>query len=137
MMRPRTPEETMRNLRFADGGDLEVFIRRELLEYLLQLAKNAYPNEFMGFLRERDGVFEEVLIIPGHYGRDSVFFNPWLLPHDENVKETVHSHPSANPLPSKADLDFFEVWWSSFDNLLSVYGVYSCGIFLQRAHQFL
>lgn len=49
-------------------------IRRELLEYLLQLARSAYPNEFAGFLREKDGIFEEVLIAPNQYpGRNSVF----------------------------------------------------------------
>lgn len=54
-------------LRFADlSSHFEVppmktiKIRRELLEYLLQLARSAYPNEFAGFLREKNGIFEEV-----------------------------------------------------------------------------
>jgi len=86
----------------------EVLIRRELLEYLLQLARNAYPNEFAGFLREKDGVFEEVLIAPNpHAGPGSVFFDTWMLPYDESIKGTVHSHPSPNPWPSEADLEFF------------------------------
>lgn len=60
-------------LRFADLFPFEVpsmrtiKIRRELLEYLLQLARSAYPNEFAGFLREKDGIFEEVLIAPNQY----------------------------------------------------------------------
>lgn len=82
-------------------------IRRELLEYLLEMARNFYPNEFGGFLREKEGIFEEVLIIPkGHFGRSSIFFDTYLLPHDDDIKGTVHSHPGA-PLPSKADLSFF------------------------------
>ena len=86
----------------------EVKIRRELLEYLLELARNAYPNEFAGFLREKGGVFEEVLIAPNpHPGPRSVFFDTWMLPYDESVKGTVHSHPSPNPHPSEADLEFF------------------------------
>ncbi|NJE84543.1 metalloprotease [Thermococcus sp. CX2] len=85
-----------------------VKIRRELLEYLLELAREFYPNEFAGFLRERDGIFEEVLIAPaGHFGRNSAFFNTWMLPYDETIKGTVHSHPSPNPWPSQADLEFF------------------------------
>lgn len=82
-------------------------IRRELLDYLLEMARSFYPNEFAGLLREKDGIFEEVLLFPkGYYGRESVFFDTHLLPHDEDVKGTVHSHPGP-PRPSKADLDFF------------------------------
>ncbi|HIP75006.1 MAG TPA: metalloprotease [Thermococcus paralvinellae] len=87
---------------------MKVKIRRELFDYLLQLAKDFYPNEFGGFLREINGVFEEVLIIPnGRFGKHSIFFDPWLLPHDENIKGTVHSHPTPCVRPSQADLHFF------------------------------
>ncbi|GAB6102178.1 Mov34/MPN/PAD-1 family protein [Thermococcus atlanticus] len=83
-------------------------IRSELMDYLLELSREFYPNEFGGFLREKDGVFEEVLIIPkGYFGRGSVYFDTWLLPHDETIKGTVHSHPSPSARPSKADLHFF------------------------------
>ena len=85
-----------------------VRIRRELLEYLLQLARDFHPNEFAGFLRERSGIFEEVLIAPNpHFGTTSAFFDPWMLPYDESIKGTVHSHPSPSPWPSQADLHFF------------------------------
>jgi len=87
---------------------MKVKIRKDLLEYLLQLARDFYPNEFGGFLREKDGVFEEVLIIPkGYFGKESIYFDTWLLPHDENVKGTVHSHPVPSPRPSQADISFF------------------------------
>ncbi len=85
-----------------------VKIRRELLEYLLELARSFYPNEFAGFLREKGGVFEEVLIAPKpHFGPNSAFFDTWLLPYDETIRGTVHSHPGPNPRPSEADLEFF------------------------------
>ncbi|NJE46513.1 metalloprotease [Thermococcus sp. GR7] len=85
-----------------------VKIRRELLGYLLELAREFYPNEFAGFLREKAGVFEEVLIAPDpHFGRSSAFFNTWMLPYDESIKGTVHSHPGPNPWPSQVDLNFF------------------------------
>jgi len=87
---------------------MKVRIRRELLEYLLELAKNAYPNEFAGFLREKDGIFEEVLIAPNpHTGPRSIFFDTWMLPYDETINMTVHSHPSPALWPSEADLEFF------------------------------
>jgi len=87
---------------------MKVKIRRDLLEYLLQLARDFYPNEFGGFLREKDGIFEEVLIIPkGYFGRESIYFDTWLLPHDENIKGTVHSHPVPSSRPSRADVSFF------------------------------
>ena len=87
---------------------MKVRIRKALLDYLLQLAREFYPNEFGGFLREKNGVFEEVLIIPkGYFGKGSIFFDTWLLPHDESIKGTVHSHPLPSSKPSKADLHFF------------------------------
>ena len=86
----------------------KIRIRRELLEYLMELAREFYPNEFAGFLREKDGVFEEVLIAPaGHFGRTSAFFNTWMLPLDESIKGTVHSHPDNVLIPSSADRWFF------------------------------
>lgn len=85
-----------------------VRIRRELLDYLLELARDFYPNEFAGFLRERDGIFEEVLIAPNpHFGTTSAFFDTWMLPYDESIKGTVHSHPGPIASPSRADLHFF------------------------------
>lgn len=86
----------------------KVRIREELLEYLLELARSFYPHEFAGFLREKDGVFEEVLIAPGgHFGKTSVFFNTWMLPLDDDVTGTVHSHPDHVCWPSSQDLWFF------------------------------
>lgn len=85
-----------------------VRIRRELLEYLLELARDFYPNEFAGFLREKDGIFEEVLLAPNpHFGTTSAFFDLWMLPYDESIKGTVHSHPGPAARPSRADLHFF------------------------------
>ncbi|KPU63310.1 metalloprotease [Thermococcus sp. EP1] len=87
---------------------MRIKIRRDLLQYLLQLARDFYPNEFGGFLREKDGIFEEVLIIPkGYFGKESIYFDTWLLPHDENIKGTVHSHPGPSSRPSQADKKFF------------------------------
>ncbi|USG99698.1 Mov34/MPN/PAD-1 family protein [Thermococcus argininiproducens] len=87
---------------------MRIKIRRDLLQYLLQLARDFYPNEFGGFLREKDGIFEEVLIIPkGYFGKESIYFDTWLLPHDENIKGTVHSHPGPSSQPSQPDKKFF------------------------------
>lgn len=87
---------------------VKVRIREELLDYLLELSRDFYPNEFAGFLREKDGVLEEVLIAPGgHFGPTSAFFNTWLLPLDEGIRGTVHSHPDHVCHPSSQDLWFF------------------------------
>lgn len=89
-------------------GEIKVKIRGELLDYLLELARSFHPNEFAGFLRERKGVIEEVLLAPApHFGRTSAFFNTWMLPLDESIVGTVHSHPDPVPRPSSQDLWFF------------------------------
>jgi proteasome lid subunit RPN8/RPN11 len=45
--------------------------------------------------------------LSGHFGRTSAFFNTWMLPLDESIKGTVHSHPDSVVLPSPADRWFF------------------------------
>ncbi len=108
----------------------EIRIRRELLEYILEMARDFYPNEFAGFLREENGVFEEVLIAPaGHFGKSSAFFNTWLLPHDHTIRGTVHSHPVPISRPSEADLSFFSkfggvhliVYWPFDEDSVTAY----------------
>jgi proteasome lid subunit RPN8/RPN11 len=70
---------------------------------------NESGHEFAAVLRAKDGVIFELLMLPdgGFRGKTSVMVYLHMLPIDLTVVGSVHSHPSSNYYPSKADLDFF------------------------------
>lgn len=83
-------------------------IRENILSLLLRMARDSHPNEFVALLRERDGLIDEVNLLPGTIaGEDSasLFFD--MMPLDTHVAGSAHSHPSGPILPSDADLAFF------------------------------
>ena len=45
-------------------------IRQDILNLLLQMGRDAHPNEFVALLTERDGVIDEVDLLPGTVGRE-------------------------------------------------------------------
>ncbi|MCS3924286.1 Mov34/MPN/PAD-1 family protein [Methanosalsum natronophilum] len=82
-------------------------IAAETLEFILNVSESSYPYEFAGLLQARDGIISEVLILPGTESTDrSAVMKLFMMP---NVKSagSVHSHPSSNINPSKADLNMF------------------------------
>jgi proteasome lid subunit RPN8/RPN11 len=71
-------------------------------------ARSAYPDEFICFHRECDGVITEMILVPGSvYGDSHSFINDWMSPIDYHKSGTAHSHPGYSNYPSDADLDFF------------------------------
>ncbi len=83
-------------------------IRQELLTLLLQMGRESHPNEFAGVIRERDGVMEELNLLPGTIGREdsaSLFYD--MMPLDTHVAGSAHSHPNGVLRPSSADMNFF------------------------------
>ena len=87
-------------------------IKRKCLNLILECAKSNYPNEFGGLLRvdvSSKRTIEEVVILPGTISGDShAIFKLHMLPIDFSIVGTVHSHPSPNTQPSKADLSLFD-----------------------------
>lgn len=83
-------------------------LRRELLDTLLEAARSAHPREFAGVLRKHGDTIEEVLILPGGSSERSALMHLHMLPIDPGVVGSVHSHPSSFPVPSSADLEFFD-----------------------------
>lgn len=82
-------------------------IARETLEFILEASKSTYPKEFAGLLREDDGIITEVLILPGTESSErQAMVRLYMLPN-MHVVGSVHSHPSSNMTPSRADLIFF------------------------------
>lgn len=86
-------------------------IKRRTLNMIMETSKDSFENghEFAAVLRAKNGVIYELLLLPdgGFRGRTSVMVYLHMLPIDLTVVGSVHSHPSNNYSPSKADLDFF------------------------------
>lgn len=83
-------------------------INREALALILGASRSSHPREFVGVLRARDGVIQEVLLLPGTLSSDeSALLRLDMLPIDPSACGTVHSHPSTSVSPSQADLALF------------------------------
>lgn len=84
---------------------MEVKIRKDVLEIILEGARNAYPNEFFAILFG-DEVIEGIYIIKIESGRNFVRFLQNSIPLSPKILGTVHSHLGAAK-PSPQDLDAF------------------------------
>jgi len=83
-------------------------IRQELIALLLEMGRESHPNEFVGVLREQDGILNEIDLLPGTVGREnsaSLFYD--MMPLDTHVAGSAHSHPNGVIQPSLADVNFF------------------------------
>lgn len=83
-------------------------IKQDILTLLLRMAQDSHPNEFVALLKERDGLIDEVNMLPGTVVREdsaSLFYD--MMPLDTHVAGSAHSHPSGPIRPSDADLTFF------------------------------
>ncbi|MEA2035470.1 MAG: Mov34/MPN/PAD-1 family protein [Euryarchaeota archaeon] len=83
-------------------------IREELLDLLIRLGESTHPREFLVILKERDGIIEELDLVPGTISRpSSASFSPAMLPLDLHKAGSAHSHPTGPLRPSDADLRYF------------------------------
>ena len=82
-------------------------IKKSAIENICDAARNTYPNEFIALLGSKDGVIEELVVLPATYGRNFSSLRIDLLPPDSSVVGNIHSHPSPNATPSKADIHVF------------------------------
>ncbi|VVC72282.1 putative metalloprotease [uncultured archaeon] len=93
------------------GEEGTLKITREAADFILTAAKNTYPAEFAGLLRKNaKGEVAEILVIPQTvYGEDFSSINFYNVPYTSRHSGSVHSHPTRNARPSRADLEFFRV----------------------------
>jgi len=83
-------------------------IARDTLNFILEVSKSSSPREFAGMLSAEGDVITDVIIVPGtESGEESAVMQLFMLPNIHHIG-TVHSHPSPNRRPSKADLELFE-----------------------------
>lgn len=82
-------------------------ISRETLEFILEVSRSSYPNEFAGLLQAEAGIITEVLFLPGtELGESSALLRLFMMPNISTVG-SVHSHPRGMIKPSTADLQMF------------------------------
>jgi proteasome lid subunit RPN8/RPN11 len=83
-------------------------IRKDLLNLLFQMGRDAHPNEFVAVLTQRGGVIDEVNLLPGTLtGEDSASLLFEMMPLSTNIAGSCHSHPNGVLQPSDADVRFF------------------------------
>lgn len=86
-----------------------VRIRREALEFALHAAKNTYPDEFIGLLRDnKEGEITHVLVLPRSvYGKGYSSIDFTMVPMFAHACGSIHSHPVGDARPSRGDRLFF------------------------------
>ena len=92
------------------GAAVTVSIPSELLETILEGAKQLYPRESFLLLRGKKskGIISvsDLVVAPfAVHGNGFASYSPHMLPMDFSVVGTVHSHPSGNVQPSHVDLN--------------------------------
>lgn len=87
----------------------EVIIKKEIIEIIIELAKENYPKEFLAFFQgkiKNNKLNIEQLDYHQYYASESSAF-PILQYGKMNFYGSVHSHPSLSNKPSRADIEFF------------------------------
>lgn len=86
-----------------------VVISREMLEGVLEYARESHPNEILllirAYVRDETVIVKELLFPPFEVqGPYYVYFNSTALPPYTDILGSIHSHPSGSLKPSSEDL---------------------------------
>lgn len=89
----------------------EVHVDSEVIDEIINIAKESYPNEFMALL---EGKIEEnvlkitgLIFLPVETSNEGAVMQVFMQPLTTNSVGSVHSHPGYSASPSTADLEFF------------------------------
>lgn len=89
----------------------EIHIDREVIDEIMNIAKESYPNEFMALLegKIKDNVLKitGLIFLPVDTSNEGAVMQVFMQPLSTNSVGSVHSHPGPNASPSDADLHFF------------------------------
>lgn len=89
----------------------EVQIDRELVEEIIDIAKESYPNEFSAMLqgKVKDNILkiDGLIFLPGAASESGAVMDIFMMPMLSDAVGSVHSHPGYSADPSTADLQFF------------------------------
>jgi len=83
-------------------------IKRQVIESIELAAQNTYPNEFLALLggSKEEKVIDEIVVVPATYGPTYSFLRSDLVPFDDRILGSIHSHPR-RPQPSRGDVIAF------------------------------
>jgi proteasome lid subunit RPN8/RPN11 len=89
------------------GKPLE--IARETLDFILEVSKSSYPQEFFGLLCAEGDLITDVVFLPGTISSEkSAVIRREMIPMGLRSVGSVHSHPHVGSLrPSRQDLSIF------------------------------
>ncbi|OPY34161.1 MAG: hypothetical protein A4E32_00431 [Methanomassiliicoccales archaeon PtaU1.Bin124] len=83
-------------------------IHRDVLDMIIEVSKNSFPNEFVALLRHEEGIITELHFIPGSIaGEDNATIPLYMRPIDLNIVGSVHCHPGFSNHPSEEDKSLF------------------------------
>ena len=89
----------------------EVHVDHELIEEIIDIAKESYPNEFSAMLQGKikEGILkiDGLIFLPGAASESGAVMEIFMMPMLSDAVGSVHSHPSFSAQPSEADLQFF------------------------------
>lgn len=89
----------------------EVQIDQEVIDEIMQIAKESYPLEFAALLQGK--IEKEILhiggliFLPGETSSEGAVMEILMLPPMSSAIGSVHSHPGFSNSPSQADYMFF------------------------------
>ncbi len=89
----------------------EVHIEGEVIDEIINIAKESYPNEFValleGKIKEKVLTITSLIFLPGEVSDEGAVMQIFMQPLTTNSVGSVHSHPGYSANPSDADLHFF------------------------------
>lgn len=89
----------------------EVQIDRELVDEIIDIAKESYPNEFsamlQGKVKNKILKIDGLIFLPGAASESGAVMDIFMMPMLSDAVGSVHSHPGYSADPSTADLQFF------------------------------
>lgn len=94
-----------------DKNFQEILIDREVVDEIIQIARESHPLEFMAMLEGKisKGVLkvDGLIFIPGETSNQGAVMKTFMMPLTTSTVGSVHSHPVPSAMPSTADLHFF------------------------------
>lgn len=89
----------------------EIHVDKEVIDEIISIAKESYPNEFMALLegKIKEHVLEVtgLVFLPIETSNEGAVMQIFMQPLTVNSVGSVHSHPGYSASPSNADLQFF------------------------------